>query len=300
VVNAGTVIEDRSNIPMEVITRGYRERHSVLTLMRQLNRLVSAIQIHRGVSLAHLAGDGLFTDDVAQVQSQVNQRLLVLSSSTELFESLVPPQEQQKIQHGWNTVCHDWEGDALLENFEYHSFLIEQLLQLSGSLGHRLKDPLWGALKTQTNLNRDDPILNLVCRQIPELIEHLARIRGLATHAAVVGACDEEHQKKLQYWLQCVERQNGELIQRVDSLEPSINRQWRSLAELKDYELKLAFFLNTVGKDIIQGGGEKADARQLFTLGSEIIDAYVDGVDGGIALLHDRLEAELETWLTDD
>lgn len=295
--SVGAVIKDQSGIPMEVITRAYRERHSVLTLMRQLNRLVNAIQIHRGVSLAHLAGDGLFTDDVTQVQSQVNQRLRVLNTSIEFFEALVPPQEQENIQHSWNTVCHDWEGDALLENFEYHSFLIEQLLQLSAGLGRRLDEPLGGATEVLARSNSDDPVLDLVCRKVPELIEHLARIRGLATHAAVVGVCDEDHQKKLQYWLQCVERQNRELIQAIDRLEPRIKNHWRSLAELKNYELKLAFFVNTVAKDLVQGAGKKSDARQLFTLGSEIIDAYVEGVDGGIALLHDRLEGELEAWL---
>ncbi|MYM64657.1 hypothetical protein [Pseudomaricurvus sp. HS19] len=298
-MEAKAVVENHEKLQLEAMTRTYRERRSVLVLMRQLNRLISAIQRHRGVSLAHLAGDGLFMEDVHQVQAQVAKRLLVLRSSVDDFEALVSTREQQNIQHGWNTVTHDWEGDALLENFEYHSFLIDQLLQLDVALGRRLEEPLQVAAGLlQQELYKEDDILPLVCRRMPEQIEQLARIRGLATHAAVVNECDGEHDKKLQYWLQCAERQNRELMQQIDTLEGNLKSNWRTLTELRNYELKLAFFLNTIKKDILHGDCRKADARQLFTLGSEIIEAYVEAVDGGITLLHVRLEDELESWLT--
>ncbi len=298
-VDAETLISQESVDKIETVTRTYRERHAILTLMRQLNRLISAIQRHRGVSLAHLAGDGLFVDDVAQVQAQVNQRLAVLKNSVHTFDVLVSPHQQQNILNGWNTVCHDWQGDALLENFEYHSFLIDQLLQLNGDFGRQLEASLLAAsdVESDQSVPSDDSVLRLVCRQVPELIENFARIRGLATHAAVVHHCDEDHQKKLLYWLQCAQRQNKELITAIDTLDVGLKSGWRSLSELKNYELKLAFFLNTVSKDIVHGDCCQADARQLFVLGSEIIDAYVEGVDGGVSLLLARLEAELEGWL---
>ncbi len=284
---------------MDSVTQAYRERQSILTLMRQMNRLVSAVQRHRGVSLAHLAGDGLFMEDVEQVQAQIVRRLMVLRKSIEGFEHLVSESDQQNIQHGWHTVTHDWEQDALLENFEYHSFLIEQILQISAGLGRRLEEPLQLVSGVEAQqFYQEDPLLPLVCRKLPEQIEQLARIRGLATHAAVVSECDTEHDKKLQYWLQCAERQNRDLLLQIESLDSSIKSQWRSLLELKNYELKLAFFLNTIKKDILHGDCSKADARQLFTLGSEIIESYVNAVDGGITLLQVRLEDELEEWLT--
>ncbi len=314
-VEVEAVIENHEKLQMEAVTRVYRERRSVLTLMRQLNRLVNAVQRHRGVSLAQLAGDGLFVEDVNRVQAQVNKRLLMLKNTCDHFDQLVPSREQENIQHGWHTVCHDWEGDAILENFEYHSFLIEQLLQLNAGLARRLDEPLTTAsglpsAGSAKGLLRADMILPLACRQLPELIEQLARVRGLATHAAVVGECDDEHYKKLQYWVQCAERQNRELLHEIDALEAGLKSRWKSLSELKNYELKLAFFLNTITRDVIHGGrvsadksaaveaGIQADARQLFTLGSEIIEAYVEAVDGGISLLQTALERELEAWLT--
>lgn len=296
--NPEITIEAPLKIPMDLVVHGYRERQCILTLMRQLNRLVSAIQKHRGVSLARLAGDGLFVDDVSQVQAQVNQRLEVWRLSVEQFDRLVPLRDQQNIQHGWHTVCNNWEEDALLENFEYHSFLIDQLLQLNGGLGRKLETSLLSMNQTALDDTTDnDPVLSLVCRRLPELVEDLARIRGLATHAAVVGECHEDHQKKLLYWLQCVERKNKELISNIESLGSKVQKEWRALSELKNYELKLAFFLNTVKKDIVRARSGKADARQIFTLGTEIIDVYVEGVDGGITLLKTKLEAELEAWL---
>ncbi len=296
--NSAAVKEVQSTTSVTSVTRRYRQRHSILTLMRQLNRLVSAIQKHRGVSLAHLAGDGLFVDDVAQVQTQVNQRLAVWRSSVERFDDLIALPEQKNIQQGWDTVCHNWEEDGLLENFEYHSFLIDQLLQLNGSLSRKLEAPLLPTDQvSHDDISVNDPILYLVCRSLPELVEDLARIRGLATQAAVVGECYEDHQKKLLYWLQCVEQKNKQLMNTIESLSSVVHRRWPALSELKNYELKLAFFLNTVKKDVVQGKGAKADARQLFSLGSEIIDVYVDAVDGGITLLQARLESELEAWL---
>ncbi len=299
-VSKGAVFSETFSAQVGEITRVYRERQSILTLMRQLNRLISAIQIHRGVSLAHLAGDGLFTDDVTQIQAQINHRWQVFRLSVDGFETLISPQEQQNIQHSWNMVSHDWEGDALLENFEYHSFLIDQLLQISGGLGRELESPLDSHNAAQNTSAHEESVLGLVCRKIPELIEYLARVRGLATHSAVVGRCDDEHQKKLRYWVQCVERQSRGLTQGEalhESLEKTLKLDWPSFSVFRDYELKLAFFLNTVNKDIVGARGKKADARQLFSLASEIIEVYVEGVDGGISLLQSTLEAELEAWL---
>lgn len=293
-VEADTLMEQRSQV--DAVTARYRERHAALTLMRQFNRLINSIQQHRGVSLAHLAGDGLFTEDMNQVQTQVNRRLLALRHTCSEFDRLVPDAEQRNVRHGWRTVCHDWEGDALLENFEYHSFLIEQLLQLMTGLARQFQKLHWEEVLPE-GTEFVDSVLPLVSRQVPELVEQLARIRGLATHAAVVGECDEEHDKKLRYWLQCADQQNRELVLQIDNMDAQLKGGWKSLQELKNYELKLAFFLNTIKRDILHGDCNKADARQLFSLGSEIIQAYVEGIDGGIHLLRDQLEKELEAWL---
>lgn len=289
---------------MESITKTYRQRHSVIILIRLLNRLVTAIQRHRGVSLALLAGDGLFVEDAAKVEAEINKRLWVLRNSCFHYDELVPEHVQENIQQSWRTVCHDWEEDALLENFEYHSFLIDQLLQLSGDLTRRLGEPMASecGLADDTLSKVANPlsdwVLSLVSRGIPQLVEHLAKIRGLATHSAVVGECDEEHDKKLRYWLQCAEQENRELIRQIDTMDSTIRNSWKSLNELKNYELKLAFFLNTISKDIIYGDCSRSDARSLFILGTEIIDAYVEGVDGGINLLLRVLETEMESWLS--
>lgn len=291
-------------VEMESVTGVYRQRHSIIILIRLLNRLVTAVQRHRGVSLALLAGDGLFVEDVAHVQAEINKRMWVLKNSCSHYDDLVPEHIRENIQQSWHTVCHDWEEDALLENFEYHSFLIEQLLQVSADLTRRLGEPMAAecGLKDETLSKVANPlsdwVLSLVSRGIPQLVEHLAKIRGLATHSAVVGECDEEQEKKLRYWLQCAEQENRELIRQIDTMDNSIKNSWKSLSDLKNYELKLAFFLNTISKDIIYGDCSRSDARSLFILGTEIIGAYVEGVDGGINLLHRVLETEMESWLS--
>lgn len=288
---------------MQRVTEAYKQRHSVLTLVRLLNHLVSAIQKHRGVSLAQLAGDGLFNDDVSTVQREINKRLWVMQHSCDHFHELVPENVQINLQQSWATVHQNWEGDEILENFEYHSFLIDQLFQLSTGLTRQLAEPLAlscnlpeGAMP-RTNSPMNQWILSLVSRGIPQLIEHLAKIRGIATHSAVVGGCEAEEEKKLRYWIQCAEQENQALMNQIDTMEKSVRDHWHSLGELKGFEFKLAFFLNTVSRDIIHGDCKRTEARTLFSLGSDLIGAYVEAVDGGITLMQSALESELEAWL---
>ncbi|BFM17255.1 hypothetical protein R50073_34380 [Maricurvus nonylphenolicus] len=301
---------------LELMNRRYRDRLTALTLIRQLNTLISTVQRHRGVTMALLSGGGevssdralpgeVLSEDLQQLQQQVQKRLQFLMQTCIGSDYLLPRVERERILHAWQTICHDWQDDALLDNFELHSHFIEQLLQLMASQARSIRPPLVeeqlgeevGAGVLSPEAEEQLKLQGFICKKIPEIVEQFAKIRGLATHCAVLGECDKHEIQKLRFWLQCARDLNASMLDTIEALPSAIKRELSSLADLKSYEFKLMFFLNSIERDVLGGDKVVARASDLFELGSEIIDAYVVGVRDGIAFLQRGLDEELERWL---
>src|SRR5690606_19261770 len=122
---------------------------------------------------------------------------------------------------------------------------------------------------------RQIELLHFATRQAPDMIEQVARIRGLATYAAAKKHCDYHHDRKLRYAISCARTANEKLRQQAARLEGIVGGEVHSLSMVKTYELKLMFLLNTVKMDILAGNTITAESRQLFGLATEIIDIYI-------------------------
>src|SRR5690606_37684116 len=119
----------------------------------------------------------------------------------------------------------DWQQDAVVDNYELHCHLIEQLLSMVAALGKQLELPTSHALynvSPNVRVNYTEPgssdtsyaraesgaypnrfkyleVLHFSTRLMPAVAEQIGRIRALSTYASALGYCDKDVTSKLRY-----------------------------------------------------------------------------------------------------
>lgn len=285
----------------------WRRRQDIVTLIRQINQMIKAVQRHRGMSMGLLAGSDLFRGDFVILQRQLQRRLLCL----EVFAvqtRLLSERERTNIHHAWQTIHVDWQDDDVIDNFELHSHLIDSLQTITVDLARQLERPVSEEVAETRRIElpeiggeyprmfRQIELLHFSTRQAPDMIEQVARIRGLATYAAAKKHCDYHHDRKLRYAISCARKANEKLRQQAERLESIVGAEVRTLSMIKTYELKLMFLLSTVEMDILAGNTITAESRQLFRLATEIIDIYIEIVDECIDVVDAWHVHDMEQW----
>lgn len=309
----GTVIEqapvDASDEQYQLFCIAYRRREDTLTLVHQLNQMVKAVQKHRGISMGLLGGNAVFEGDFNVLQRQLERRLATLETFASNFGGILSEKDKENLHLAWATIRQNWQDDDLSDNFELHSHFVEQLLGMVYSLAKQLEKPLTPELvDTQDeSVEEDDAsyprmfkqieVLNFVAKQLPDMIEQIAKVRGLGTYAAATGLVDYPHDRKLRFLLQCSRQQSEKLRHQAERLEKILGESLTALADLKNLELKLMFLLNTIEKDVLSGTTITASSHQLFQLATDLIDVYWNVVNQGLALVRRWHEDDLEAWL---
>lgn len=288
----------------------YRQRQDALLLMTQLMQMIKFIQRHRGMSMGLLGGNSMFRDEFDRLQVQLERRLLSVQALARQTNELLSERDQENLLSAWASISHDWQLDSVIDNYELHCHLIEQLLGMLATLGKQLEQPVSSLIERPNeapvpNIDgsnypkrfRHLEALHFTTRQMPAVIEQIGRIRALATYAAAIGRCDAHHDGKLRYVIRCTRVNNEKLrhqTKRLDSiLDPNVNL----LSQLKSYEIKLAFLLNMVEQDILTGKKITADSKRIFTVASDIIDVYFRVVEDGLRLLGQWQEEDMENWI---
>ena len=286
----------------------YNERILALSLIKQISHLCRAIQRHRGLGMSLIAGYREFETDFLALQQQVARRMQVLQVFSQQTTQLLTGGQLEKLLAAWSTIERDWQNDSVMENFEYHSHFIEQLLQLMMTLARLLDRPaasvfpqvtIEGGQATVEHKRQQFNLVGLlvfVCNQLPSLVEQVAKIRGLATLSATRGKLGGLEDSKLRYFIQNTRVQHEKVRNQSDRLIEQIKDEIRSLPLIKAYEFKLMFLINTVEKEILEPQVITMDSRQVFNLATEIIDVYLTVVDEGLSLLQRRQEDSLENW----
>lgn len=287
----------------------YHQRLDALTLAKQLIHMIKAVQRHRGMTMGTLGGNAQFRDDLAHLQVQLERRLQLLQAFAARSINLLSPRDQDNLSNAWLTISRDWQEDSVIDNYELHCHLIEQLLSMVAALGKHLEQPTsrsmpgaaesMGASDDALHPNRFKylEVLHFSTRLMPAVAEQIGRIRALATYAAALGHCDKDFASKLRYVIQCTRVNNEKLRHQTKRLEGMLDSDLALLGQLKSYEIKLEFLLSMVEADLVNSPQTNADSNRLFNLATDIIDVYLKVVDEGVQLLTQWHEQDMEVWV---
>lgn len=284
----------------------FQQRQAALTLVKQLIHMIKAVQRHRGMSMGALGGNGLFRTELTQLQGQLERRLELVQAFAANSLNLLGARDRDNLSNAWLTISRDWQQDAVVDNYELHCHLIEQLLSMVAALGKQLEQPTSQAVALSGNAGDGSSyphrfkhleVLHFSTRLMPAVAEQIGRIRALSTYASALGYCDKDVSSKLRYAIQCTRVNNEKLRHQTKRLEGLLDKELSLLTQLKSYEIKLDFLLTMVENDVINPHQINADSHRLFTLASDIIDMYLNVVDEGVQLLTHWHEQDIEHWL---
>lgn len=292
----------------------YRQRQDALNLAKQLIQMIKGAQRHRGMSMALLGGNSVFREEFERLQHQLEHRLMSLRAFAACSENLLSARDQENLKGAWVSISHDWQQDSVIDNYELHCHLIEQLLGMLGTLSKQLELPVSilakgdpdvspASLDSNVYPNRFKhlEVLHFSTRLMPAVVEQIGRIRALSTYAAAIGYCDSHHDSKLRYVIQSTKVNNEKLRHQAKRLEGILEKDVGLLSQLKSYEIKLMFLLDMVGTDILGHSTHiSADSSRLFNVATDIIDVYLKVIEDGILLITRWNEEDVEAWLQSD
>lgn len=274
----------------------FRQREAALSALQQTLRLVADIQQHRGSSMAILAGNQDFESRLQMLQAKLRQRLHYLEQSRD-ENGFIRDDYWHAILQEWQAVSEGWRDDTVLSNFELHSHLVEKLLQLIRAGGKWLfeSDPAFQAAAVKC---LDVSVLVFAFQTLPQHVELLAKLRGLSTHAAAMGHCDNEHWVRIDYLLQLARREQVNLRNFTAQRPVMVLRLIPGLLDTQLNEVIFTQWVNRISLEVLQKGRIAPSlADDLFAQGTEIIDGFFAINQQSLSYVRQALEDMLEEVL---
>ena len=224
--------------------------------------------------MAFLSGDESFLPMVARLQKHIGRLLLVLNDGN-ARNGLIPRASLSNVDSGWQTILMGWQADEILLNFEFHGHLIDSLKQ---ALRNVMREHLMYQLSDQGR--SCDSLLHTVFVQIPELIEQVARLRGLSTNAAVVQACGVDSHARISFLIKEIPVQTERLLNVVGELQ-TVHGIAPQLQSLRALRMDLQRYLISVQVNILESKNISENGVALFNRSTEIVDALWSAVEEG-------------------
>jgi len=269
-------------------------QHELMVTILHLSRF---IQRHRGATLALLGGDKSFHNQAQILQKQTSLQFEYLDCLNQSANQPLGDNEYKQLTLGWVTVLKDWENDDIHHSFEFHSHLLELILRITRQLIESILRPPSLTESNEALESRVDnafltPLTNLsqTCViELFELIEYLARIRGLGTHMAAVGTTNPDWENRVGFWLQEFRYRKDRFDHNIQLL-PNIYLPFiPALKALPNSNLKLNYFINLLGHEMTADRTIKVPSHKLFLMGTEIIDGYLAIMDQANAVIREQL-----------
>lgn len=283
----------------------YLQQLNLLTMTRHLSMLLMEAQKHRGTSMAVLEGDSAFEPQVLHEHSIIQRLIDVLSHLNKNHCRANLQKKWQDIEKDWQSLIHNWRNDTVIANFEFHSHIIESMVKLIWELageadyfslvyeqsavaaGGDLKSALFYSEKNH------ELLIQISLKLIPEMLENIAKLRGLATHASVRGYCDGVTQSHFSYLLQSLNLNKEKLRLVSRSLQHDALRAVPSLPSILLHEHKLDQLQLMIQNKIMNNEEISVKGLYIFNFATEIIDVYSQIIRDAITAFQRRLEYAL-------
>lgn len=270
----------------ESLELGFYRHSQCLTTVKLLGQLTQALQKHRGACMAFLSGDQAFLPMLARLQKYIGRLLEVLKGHNGRNE-LIGSASLRNIDDGWQTILMGWQDDDILLNFEFHGHLVDSIKQVMRGL---MRDHLMYQLSDSGK--SCDTLLHAIIVQIPEVIELVARLRGLSTNAAVVKACGADSHARISFLIKEIPQQNDRLLEVLEELQ-SVHGLLPRLQAMKALRMVLQRYLISVQVNILESKEISADSVELFNSSTEIVDALWQAVDEGLQMVESLVFRQL-------
>lgn len=288
------------------IVANYLHHLRSITVTRQLLSLITAVQQHRGANLALLEGDQYFSDKVATLHKEIDNRFITLQLLNRELSAPVPEQNIGTLLQEWETV-RDWSGGTALENFNLHSNFIEQLMKLMWHITEKTNcfllaaaprpaDAEASASAQGESLAGDALLVQFILLETPEFMELIARLRGLATHACVIGACDADHSTWLDYLLKQLNLKKERFRVLSKSLQKYSLRDVPALIDLQIQDVRIVQLIQLVESSILRQDKIDVDSHHVFSMATNIINAQTDVVKQGLDFIQNKIHRQLDGW----
>lgn len=285
------------------IVPNYLAQLNSLIIIRHLSHLLIETQKHRGASMAVLEGNEGFGDKVLEEQEVVARLIEVISSLDEQSSGLLTVESWAAVRRDWLELTEHWRDDTVIANFEFHSHFIERVIALIWDL---VKQATYFATPgiRNSHSNETDPalcysernhhvLIKIAFHLMPGMLENVAKLRGLATHACVRGSCDLDTQSRFNHLQQMLNLNKETLRKESSALQHEALRAIPSLPSILLHEHKLVKLQSLINDEIVISDHISMESLDMFDFATEIIAIYSQIIRDAVIAFQRRIEFSL-------
>ncbi len=301
--NKQEIISDTCDVNATKSVARYLYHLRTITIIRHIIPVIIASQQHRGSQLAFLEGDSLYQKKLSDLEAEMDHRLSTLKLLNRELSEPVPVWDIEQLLQEWQTV-KDWSEGPLLENFNLHSHFIEQQMKLMWLLVEKsnsffvgdIDDGYSGNNQTGSHRNTDSLLIRLILNETPELIELIARIRGLSTHALVIGTCDEDHYTWIEYLLRELNQKKEYFRELSKSLQKYVLRDFPALIELQMQDVRIVQLVQFIEKFVLRKNNIEMENQDVFVMATKIINSQTEVIYKGLDYIQNKMHRDFDGW----
>ncbi|QEI08936.1 hypothetical protein FXN63_26080 [Pigmentiphaga aceris] len=177
-------------------------RQTGLAAVRESLACVTAVQQHRGMSVALLNGDKAFGPRLSAKQTDVDAALHALGARIDETPALaVCAPRRDRITAEWRQLAGRVQDMTPEQSFAAHTGLVQQMLYLLGDLGEQA-GLLAGGDGRRADRDAERRLVQLLLQRLPPLVEHIGQARALGSGFAARGHCGAVGRIRLRFLAQ--------------------------------------------------------------------------------------------------